>query len=200
MTFYDRIMGSPLATQAEADQKVGPVAGIPMLGLDALSSAAYGPEAALTILLGIGALGASVILPITLIIVLLLGRFYGGVHLELWKWFAIFGVIWIGSLIFTALAIAIGYRYAPDTVQPIAMIVYLVMSVLGGLWFALSGFLATVGRYFPTYQITRIGTDIIAGHSIPMTAFVVIAAWFAAFLVLAVMSVRAMSETICPPR
>jgi ABC-2 type transport system permease protein len=136
----------------------------------------------------------------SVVIVLLLGRFYGGVHLELWKWFAIFAVIWIGSLIFTALAIAIGYRYAPDTVQPIAMIVYLVMSVLGGLWFALSGFLATVGKYFPTYQITRIGTDIISGHSIPMTAYMVIAAWFAAFLALAVMSVRAMSETICPPR
>ena len=132
----------------------------------------------------------------SVVIVLLLGRFYGGVHLELWKWFAIFGVIWIGSLIFTALAIAIGYRYAPDTVQPIAMIVYLVMSVLGGLWFALSGFLATVGKFFPTYQITRIGTDIISGQSIPMTAFVVIAAWFAAFLALAVMSVRAMSETV----
>src|ERR1700749_972160 len=54
----------------------------------------------------------------SVLIVLLLGRFYGGVHLELWKWFAIFGVIWIGSLTFTALGIALGYRYAPDTVQP----------------------------------------------------------------------------------
>ena len=76
MTFYDRIMGSPLATRDEAEQKVGPVAGIPMLGLDALSSAAYGPEAALTILIGVGALGASVILPITLIIVMLLAIVY----------------------------------------------------------------------------------------------------------------------------
>src|ERR1700753_1720829 len=37
----------------------------------------------------------------SVVIVLLLGRFYGGVHLELWKWFAIFGVIWVGSLSFT---------------------------------------------------------------------------------------------------
>ena len=36
---------------------VGPIAGIPMLGLDALSSAAYGPEAALTIMLSVGMLG-----------------------------------------------------------------------------------------------------------------------------------------------
>ncbi|HEY2280223.1 MAG TPA: ABC transporter permease [Streptosporangiaceae bacterium] len=132
----------------------------------------------------------------SVVIVLLLGRFYGGVHLELWKWFAVFGVIWIGSLTFTALGVALGYRYMPDTVQPIAMVVYLVMSVLGGLWFALGGFLEKIAKFIPTYQITRIGTDLIAGQSIPMIAFIVIAAWFAAFLALAVISVRASAETV----
>ena len=72
MTFYDRIMGPRLATGEEAAQKVGPLAGIPMLGLDALSSAAYGPEAALTIMLSIGMLGATYIVPITAIVVVLL--------------------------------------------------------------------------------------------------------------------------------
>ena len=76
MSFADRIMGARLATHDEAKQKVGPLAGIPMLGLDALSSAAYGPEAALTILLGIGALGARAIVPITAVIILLLGIVY----------------------------------------------------------------------------------------------------------------------------
>jgi ABC-2 type transport system permease protein len=132
----------------------------------------------------------------SVVIVLLLGRFYGGVHLELWKWFAIFAVIWIGSLIFTALAIAIGYRFTPDTVQPIAMVIYLVMSVLGGLFFALGGFLGHIAKFVPTYQMTRIGTDLMSNQSIPVTAFIVIAAWFAAFLALAVMSVRATAETV----
>ncbi len=72
MTLYDRIMGARLATADEAKQTVGPLAGIPMLGLDALSSAAYGPEAALAIMLGVGALGAGYILPITAIVVALL--------------------------------------------------------------------------------------------------------------------------------
>src|SRR6201995_521049 len=109
----------------------------------------------------------------SVVIVLLLGRFYGGVHLELWKWFAIFGAIWIGSLTFTALAVAIGYRFMPDTVQPIAMAVYLVMSVLGGLFFALGGFLGHVAKFVPTYQMTRIGTDLMSNQSIPVTAFIV---------------------------
>src|ERR1700759_2876835 len=33
----------------------------------------------------------------SVVIVLLLGRFIGGVHLELWKWFVIFAAVWLGS-------------------------------------------------------------------------------------------------------
>ena len=72
MSLLDRIIGAPLATAEAAAQKVGPLAGVPMLGLDALSSAAYGPEAALAIMLGVGLLGAHYILPITAVVVALL--------------------------------------------------------------------------------------------------------------------------------
>ncbi|MFN8477751.1 MAG: hypothetical protein U0074_08060 [Kouleothrix sp.] len=48
MPLVDRFFGRRLATHEEEEQKVGILAGIPMLGLDALSSSAYGPEAALT--------------------------------------------------------------------------------------------------------------------------------------------------------
>jgi hypothetical protein len=44
--------------------------------------------------------------------------------------------------------------------------------------------------------MTHIGLDLMAGTSIPITAFIVIAAWFAAFLALAVLSVRATAETV----
>jgi amino acid transporter len=43
--------------------------GVPVLGLDALSSAAYGPEAALTLLLPLGALGLTQVVPITFVII-----------------------------------------------------------------------------------------------------------------------------------
>jgi amino acid transporter len=49
---------------------------VPALGLDGLSSAAYGPEAAMTILLPLGALGLAYIGPITLVILILLGILY----------------------------------------------------------------------------------------------------------------------------
>jgi len=73
MSLIDRLFGRPLATDEEAEQRVGVWAGIPMLGLDALGSAAYGPEAALTLLIPLGAAGVGFIGPIsTLIIALLL--------------------------------------------------------------------------------------------------------------------------------
>ncbi len=65
----DYIFGRRLASAEEDEQKIGPLAGVPVLGLDALSSAAYGPEAALTLLLPLGALGLAHVLPISAIII-----------------------------------------------------------------------------------------------------------------------------------
>jgi len=76
MSLIDRLFGKHLASHEEDDQKVGVFAGIPMLGLDALSSSAYGPEAALTILLPLGTLGLAALGPITLIILALLAILY----------------------------------------------------------------------------------------------------------------------------
>lgn len=74
--FIDFIFGKPLATSQERAEQIGPAAGIPIFGLDALSSAGYGPEAALTILLPLGMLGVGYIVPISTSIVILLAIVY----------------------------------------------------------------------------------------------------------------------------
>ena len=66
------LLGRPLATSEERAECIGPVAGIPIFGLDALSSAAYGPEAALTLLIPLGLLGVKEIVPISVAILTLL--------------------------------------------------------------------------------------------------------------------------------
>jgi amino acid transporter len=65
LSLTDTILGRPLASDEEDQQRLGTLSGIPVFGLDALSSAAYGPEAALTVMLSLGAVGAFYILPIT---------------------------------------------------------------------------------------------------------------------------------------
>lgn len=76
MTLFDKLFGQPLTSSEESGQKIGVFAGVPSLGLDGLSSAAYGPEAALTILLPLGVLGLSYIGPITIVILALLTILY----------------------------------------------------------------------------------------------------------------------------
>jgi len=66
------LFGRPLATSEERAEQIGPVAGIPVFGLDALSSAAYGPEAALTLLIPLGLAGVHYIVPVSAAIVGLL--------------------------------------------------------------------------------------------------------------------------------
>src|SRR5579884_2120325 len=72
MQILDLLFGRPLATSEERAEHIGPLAGIPIFGLDALSSAAYGPEAALTLLIPLGLAGVHYILPVSLAIVVLL--------------------------------------------------------------------------------------------------------------------------------
>ncbi len=68
--------GRPLATSEERAEHIGPLAGIPVFGLDALSSAAYGPEAALTLLIPLGLMGVKYIVPVSAAIVVLLAIVY----------------------------------------------------------------------------------------------------------------------------
>jgi amino acid transporter len=72
MKLADLLFGKPLANSDERGEQVGPLAGIPIFGLDALSSAAYGPEAALTLLIPLGLLGVHLIVPVTTAIIILL--------------------------------------------------------------------------------------------------------------------------------
>jgi amino acid transporter len=72
MKLYDLLFGKPLRSSEEAGEKLGPVGGLSVFGLDALSSAAYGPEAALTLLIPLAAAGIAYMLPITASIIILL--------------------------------------------------------------------------------------------------------------------------------
>ena len=72
MAIFDFLFGRPLATSEERAEHIGSSAGIPIFCLDALSSAAYGPEAALTLLIPLGLAGVHIILPVSAAIIALL--------------------------------------------------------------------------------------------------------------------------------
>ena len=72
MGIVDLLFGRPLASSEDQGERITPSQGVPTFGLDALSSAAYGPEAALTILLPLGLAGARYVASLTAAVIALL--------------------------------------------------------------------------------------------------------------------------------
>jgi amino acid transporter len=72
MNILDLLVGKPIKTTDERAEQIGPVQGVPIFGLDGLSSAAYGPEAALSLLIPLGLMGVHYIVPISAAIITLL--------------------------------------------------------------------------------------------------------------------------------
>jgi hypothetical protein len=63
MLLAEALLGRPLASSETKKEQLTVWTGVPVLGLDALASS-YGPEAALTVLATVGAIGLHYYLPI----------------------------------------------------------------------------------------------------------------------------------------
>jgi amino acid transporter len=66
------LFGRPLRTDEQDAQRISALRGVPVLGLDALSSAAYGPEAALTVLIPLGGAATGFLAPLSAVIIAIL--------------------------------------------------------------------------------------------------------------------------------
>jgi amino acid transporter len=76
MSLVNLLFGKPLASDEDQMEKIGSATGVPIFGLDALGSAAYGPEAALTLLIPLGLAGVHYIVPISGCIIAVLAIVY----------------------------------------------------------------------------------------------------------------------------
>jgi amino acid transporter len=76
MSIGDAILGKPLSDAEEKKQELSVWTGVPVLGLDALASTGYGPEAALTVLVAMGSAGLHYFPIIIILIVVELGMLY----------------------------------------------------------------------------------------------------------------------------
>jgi len=133
---------------------------------------------------------------VSIVVVLVLGRFYGGVHLPVWQWFVIAAIVWFGSTIFSALAVAIGYRYPPDQAQPIVLMLYLVFTILGGIWYPFTGLIGNISKGTPVFEAISIAVDVISNQSVAAYLILGLVVWLGVFTALATLSVRSMAETV----
>lgn len=72
MSLKDILLGRILPTRAETTRKIGVIEAVPAMGLDGLASSAYGPEAALAILMPLGVAGLRYLPEIMAVILALL--------------------------------------------------------------------------------------------------------------------------------
>ena len=88
----------------------------------------------------------------------------------------------LGAIPFAAIALLIGYLAEGDSAQPLVMLVYFPMAILGGLWFPISALptsLATIGSMLPSYHLASLGMAAIAGRAPDLTDIANLAAWTA---------------------
>ncbi|TCL72501.1 MULTISPECIES: ABC transporter permease [unclassified Curtobacterium] len=85
-----------------------------------------------------------------------------GLHASLdpLHWFAAGFGIWCGVIPFALIAILIGQFAKPSFAQPLFMVVFMGLAILGGLWVPLSvmpDWMGTVAHLLPSYWLNRIG-------------------------------------------
>jgi hypothetical protein len=69
MGLRDLLLGRRLRSSEDVRERIGTLTGVSLLGLDALASPAYGPEAALAVMMPLGLAGVRAIVPILLVII-----------------------------------------------------------------------------------------------------------------------------------
>ncbi|SOC88806.1 ABC-2 type transport system permease protein [Curtobacterium sp. 314Chir4.1] len=75
-------------------------------------------------------------------------------------WFAAGFGIWCGVIPFALIAILIGQFAKPSFAQPLFMVVFMGLAILGGLWVPLSvmpDWMGSVAHLLPSYWLNRIG-------------------------------------------
>jgi ABC-2 type transport system permease protein len=115
-----------------------------------------------------------------LVLVFIAGATIGGVSLSASEWLSTGLAVWLGLIPFAVLGLVIGFAGTVDTVQPISMITYLGLSILGGLWFpveAFPTFLQDVAKITPSYWLADLGRSVLAGDGVPLTAVLVLTGW-----------------------
>ncbi|MFJ9696701.1 ABC transporter permease [Kitasatospora sp. NPDC101183] len=113
-----------------------------------------------------------------------------GVSLGAAQWLGLAAALWAGSFVFAALGVALGYAAGPDAVQPIVMITYMAMALLGGTWFPVSGTLEKFARFNPVFLYNKLATFTQPGHSLDVVAVAGLAAFFAVFVAAAAVLYR----------
>ncbi|BFU45295.1 ABC transporter permease [Krasilnikovia sp. MM14-A1004] len=121
------------------------------------------------------------------------GRIQHHVELSVSRWAALLALMWLGTVPFALLGLAIGYGLTPHLAQPVTFVAFLGLSVLGGLLVPVTYFPAALqhlAHALPTYRFAELGWRSVAGMAPTAAGLGVLTAWTVAFAAVAVLAYR----------
>ena len=154
------------------------------LRLSALSARGY--------LFGKAVVSMLVALP-AIVLVFLAGVLVGHAELTAVQWIQCAVVLWLGLIPFGILGLVIGFVATVDSAQPLTMLVYLTLSILGGLWFPVQefpSFLRGLAKALPSFWAADLARAPLAGESLSLTGIAVLLAWAVGLALLAMVGYR----------
>src|SRR5699024_10558692 len=105
-------------------------------------------------------------------------------------------VLWLGLLPTILVGLVLGMVLKGGAAMAGGVVTMMAMAILGGLWMPLEMFpdwMQTLGKFIPTYWISRLGEWTMYGGDLPATGLLVIGAWT---LVLATVTAVSMSRAV----
>lgn len=115
------------------------------------------------------------------------------VDLSAGRWVVLLLLMWVGTVPFALLGLAIGYGLTPQMAVPVNFLVLLTLSVLGGLLAPTTYFpegLRSLAHVLPTYRYAELGWRSAAGHPPTGSGLAVLAAWTVGFALVAAWAYR----------
>ncbi|MGY1717183.1 ABC transporter permease [Geodermatophilus sp. SYSU D01106] len=134
------------------------------------------------------AVGMLLTLP-PLLVVAGVGRFVNGVRLGAAEWAGLVGVLWLGSAVFVALGLLLGWALEEKAAGGAIGILTTVLAALGGLWVPVELFpsgLRAFAQVLPSYWYAEAGRDVAAGGVPAVLPLALLTGFAVAFAALAV--------------
>jgi ABC-2 type transport system permease protein len=115
-----------------------------------------------------------------------------GVRLPAHEWLRMGWLMLVGLIPFAVIGVAIGHLVAADSIGPVIGGSLALFAFLGGVWFPISGSgaLHDIGQALPSYWLVQAAHVALGGHGWTSRGWLVVAAWTAAMLVVAVRAYR----------
>jgi ABC-2 type transport system permease protein len=108
-----------------------------------------------------------------------------GVSLSAGKWIEMTALILVGLIPFAAMGVVFGHMVTPESIGPVMGGTTAFLSLLGGIWFPVSGTLHTIAQALPSFWLVQASHVSLGGQAWGVKGWLIVAAWTAALTALA---------------